>query len=124
MLKKLGQMLKVNFYGSFYFNFSMELIKIEDGLLDGEVMYHKFIQKSEAEVAEMRKVREKQKREKEARRREQDKNVRRKEEEKRRNKEKSLLGMGKEVPQFTGARIDTSFFLYSNCLFFGSDATL
>ena len=32
----------------------MELMKIEDGLLDGEVMFHKYIQKTEEEVKQIR----------------------------------------------------------------------
>ena len=56
----------------------MELIKIEDGLLDGEVMFHKYVTKTEEEVKEIRLRREKRKKEKERRKKEQDSNVKRK----------------------------------------------
>ena len=73
----------------------MELIKIEDGLLDGEVLFHKYIQKTEEEVAEIRKRREKRRKEKERRKKEQETNVKKKENLKKMNKEKSLEGMKK-----------------------------
>lgn len=83
---------------------SMELMKIEDGLLDGEIMFHKFVHKTEDEVKEIKRRREKRKREKEQKRREQEANVKKKEAAKRQNKEKSLKGMGKSVdePEFSG----------------------
>lgn len=37
---------------------TLQLIKIEDGLLDGEVLYHDLIHKSEEEKAEIQKRRE------------------------------------------------------------------
>lgn len=36
----------------------LELVKIEEGLVDGEVLYHKFIQKTEAEKKIIRHRRE------------------------------------------------------------------
>jgi ribosome biogenesis protein SSF1/2 len=36
----------------------MELIKIEEGIVDGEVLYHKFIKKSEEEKKIIRQRRE------------------------------------------------------------------
>jgi len=81
---------------------SMELMKIEDGLLDGEVMFHKFIEKTEEEVKEIKRRREKRRKEKEQRRKEQEANVKKKDEAKRKNKEKSLQGMGMNKPEFTG----------------------
>ena len=50
----------------------------------------------------MKKRKEKLKKEKQNRKKEQEQNVKRKEEEKRKNKERSLIGMGKQVPSFTG----------------------
>jgi len=81
---------------------SLELLKIEEGVMDGEVIYHKYIQKTYEEVQEMKKRKEKLKKEKQNRKKEQEQNVKRKEEEKRKNKERSLIGMGKQVPSFTG----------------------
>lgn len=40
---------------------TLQLIKIEDGLLDGEVLYHDLIQKTEEERAEIAKRREERK---------------------------------------------------------------
>lgn len=37
---------------------TLQLIKIEDGLLDGEVLYHDLIHKSDEEKAEIQKLRE------------------------------------------------------------------
>merc|ERR1719334_1868857 len=53
---------------------TMELLKIEEGMLDGEVLYHKHVGKSDAERKEIKK-----KKEKLARKAEQEKNVKRKE---------------------------------------------
>jgi len=75
---------------------TLQLVKIEEGLLDGEVMYHQWVEKTDEEKIEIKKRREKRKREKENRRREQEKNVKKKEKEKVENKEKSLQGMKKK----------------------------
>jgi len=81
---------------------SLELLKIEDGLLDGEVMFHKYIVKTEEEKQKIRERREKRKKEKERRRKEQEQNVRKKEQLKLKNKEKSLEGMRKAEVKLTG----------------------
>lgn len=57
---------------------TMELVKIEDGLCDGEVLYHTHVSKSSEEVAELRKRTIEKKRLKEQRKREQEENVKRK----------------------------------------------
>lgn len=72
---------------------NLELIKIEEGLHDGEVLYHKLVEKTEAEKEAIRANREKKKRQKTQRTKEQERNVRRKEEEKRVHKKKSWDGM-------------------------------
>ncbi len=71
---------------------TLELIKVEEGLLEGEVLYHRFVSKTEEEKKAIRAAREKRKKEKERRRKEQDDNVKRKEREKEAHKEKSLKG--------------------------------
>lgn len=57
---------------------TMELVKIEEGLCDGEVLYHSHVWKSSEEVAELRQRNAEKKRLKEERRREQEANVERK----------------------------------------------
>jgi len=74
---------------------TLQLLKIEDGLLDGEVLYHEFIEKTDEEVKEIRLKREKKKKEKEKRKREQDENVKKKKKALDEHKQKSLDGMKK-----------------------------
>merc|ERR1711962_1672681 len=91
---------------------TMELLKIEEGMLDGEVLYHKHVSKSDAERKEIKKKIEKRKKEKMARKAEQEKNVKRKEDEKAEHKQKSMEGIFKKAmkdkkpedlpPQFQG----------------------
>lgn len=59
---------------------TMELVKIEDGLCDGEVLYHTYVSKTSEEVTELRKRTMEKKRLKEQRKREQEENVKRKQE--------------------------------------------
>lgn len=61
---------------------TLELVKIEDGLCDGEVLYHTHVSKTPEEVAELRKRTTEKKRLKEQRKREQEANVQRKQEKK------------------------------------------
>merc|ERR1719219_3162510 len=58
---------------------TMKLIKIEEGLFDGDVMYHSLVQKTDEEKKAIRIAREKSKKEKEKRRREQELDVKKKE---------------------------------------------
>ena len=60
----------------------MNLIKIEEGMLDGEVLYHKLVQKTDEEKKEIKIAREKRRKEKERRKTEQDSNVKKKEQDK------------------------------------------
>ena len=57
---------------------TLELVKIEDGLCDGEVLYHNHVEKSSDEIAELRQRTSEKKRLKEQRKREQEANVERK----------------------------------------------
>ena len=75
---------------------TMNLIKIEEGMLDGEVLYHKLVQKTDEEKKEIKIAREKRRKEKERRKTEQDSNVRKKEQDKEEHKQKSLEGMMKK----------------------------
>lgn len=74
--------------------FTMQLIKIEEGLLDGEVMFHEFIQKTDEEVAELRKRVEKRKKLKEQRKLKMKQNV----EAKKQAKEEAKNKSGKSEP--------------------------
>lgn len=76
---------------------TMKLIKIEEGLFDGDVMYHSLVEKTEEEKKAIRLAREKRNKEKEKRRKEQDMNVKKKQKEKRDHKDKSLAGMQKKL---------------------------
>ena len=76
---------------------TLNLIKIEEGLFDGDVMYHKLYQKTEEEKKKIRIAREKAKKEKEKRTREQLLNVKKKERAKDDHKNKSLAGMQKKI---------------------------
>ncbi|XP_003705406.1 brix domain-containing protein peter pan [Megachile rotundata] len=75
---------------------TLELIKVEDGLLDGEVLYHKYVQKSEEEKLLIMKKREEKKKLKEKRKKVQEENKKKKELQKQEHKEKSLKGMEKK----------------------------
>ncbi|CAF1146860.1 unnamed protein product [Adineta steineri] len=68
---------------------TLELVKIEDGLCDGEVLYHTHISKTPEEIAELRKRTSDKKRLKEQRKREQEANVKRKEETKKNTQKNS-----------------------------------
>merc|ERR1719173_26006 len=72
----------------------LQLVKIEEGLLEGEVLHHSFLEKTEEEKKEIKERMAKRKKEKEQRKRQQDLNVRKKEKEL--NKSRSLEGMKKK----------------------------
>lgn len=69
---------------------TLELVKIEDGLCDGEVLYHSHVSKSSEEISELRKRTMEKKRLKEQRKREQEENVKRKEEKTKQTKKTSM----------------------------------
>ena len=75
---------------------TLRLVKIEEGLLDGEILHHEFVEKTEEEKKEIRENRERRKREKEKRKKEQEKNIRKKSLEREDHKKKSLAGMEKK----------------------------
>lgn len=81
---------------------TLQLIKVEDGLLDGEVLYHELIFKSEEEKQEMEKRREARKKLKQKRKRVQEENKKKKEVERQELKEKSLKGMKKSDTEKDG----------------------
>jgi ribosome biogenesis protein SSF1/2 len=75
---------------------TLELVKIEDGLCDGEVLYHTYISKTSDEIAELRKRTTEKKHLKEQRKHEQEENVKRKQEEKKQTIQKSSLNEDEE----------------------------
>lgn len=74
----------------------LQLVKIEEGLLDGEVLHHEFVEKTDEEKKAIKEKRLKRKNEKEKRKRDQDRNVKKKEMEREANKNRSLEGMKKK----------------------------
>lgn len=77
----------------------LQLVKIEEGLCDGEVMYHKYIQKSEEEKTKMTQRRNKKRLLKVQRKKQQEDNVKRKEQEKEARKDKCIKGMNQPSKQ-------------------------
>ncbi|XP_026727183.1 protein Peter pan [Trichoplusia ni] len=75
---------------------SFQLIKVEDGLMDGEVLFHELVEKTEEEKALIKKKREEKRRQKEKRKAQQEENVKRKQKEKEDLKQKSIEGMKKK----------------------------
>lgn len=75
---------------------TLQLIKVENGLLDGEVLFHELVQKTEKEKLAIKKKREKKQKLKEKRKKIQEENKRKKEIQKQEHKEKSLKGIEKK----------------------------
>ncbi|XP_002163125.3 suppressor of SWI4 1 homolog isoform X1 [Hydra vulgaris] len=75
----------------------LELLKIEEGVSGGEVLYHKYIQKSEEEIKQLKKKKEKERSLKQMRKKQQEANVIKKEKEKEENKSRSLAGMKRKA---------------------------
>lgn len=74
---------------------TIELIKVQNELFTGEVLYHNAIVKTEEEIAEMKKLREEKKRLKELRKKIQTENVSKKEQQKEDHKKRSMAGAPK-----------------------------
>ncbi|XP_075062952.1 suppressor of SWI4 1 homolog [Mixophyes fleayi] len=72
---------------------TLQLVKIEEGLSDGKVLYHSFIQKTEEEIKAMLERREKKLKQKRERKKKQELNVQQKQQQKEENKNRSLAGM-------------------------------
>ncbi|XP_060802172.1 protein Peter pan [Amyelois transitella] len=75
---------------------TFQLIKVEDGLMDGEVLFHELVEKTEEEKAFIKKKREEKKRQKEKRKATQEENVKRKQQQKEELKQKALEGIKKK----------------------------
>ena len=75
------------------------LLKIEEGVCEGEVLYHKYESKTKKEVKELKVKKAKAKEEKDKRRQEQEKNVARKQQEKEEHKQRSLAGIKRKMEE-------------------------
>jgi len=75
------------------------LLKIEEGVCEGEVMYHKYESKTKKEMKELKARKVKAKEEKDKRRQEQEGNVARKQQAKEDHKERSLAGMKRKMEE-------------------------
>ncbi|XP_047427879.1 suppressor of SWI4 1 homolog [Mugil cephalus] len=72
---------------------TLQLMKIQEGMGDGNVLYHSMISKTEEEIQEILKRKEAQLKEKENRRKKQDQNIAQKKEKREEHKKKSLEGI-------------------------------
>ncbi|XP_062871216.1 suppressor of SWI4 1 homolog [Trichomycterus rosablanca] len=86
---------------------TLQLVKIVEGMGDGNVLYHSIVSKTEQELREMLRRKELRLKEKTERRRKQDQNITLKKERRWENKKKSLEGM-KRKRQQEGAESDDS----------------
>merc|ERR1712168_1724203 len=78
---------------------TLKLIKIQEGLCEGNVLFHSIIKKSEEEILQIRKHKELKKKEKDERKRTQEVNVEKKKKCKHDAKIKSLEGMQSKIQQ-------------------------
>nr|XP_022319167.1 suppressor of SWI4 1 homolog [Crassostrea virginica] len=76
---------------------TLQLIKIEDGVCQGDVMFHELVQKTEKDIQKIRALRESKRKLKELRKKQQAENVRKKALQKEEHKQNSLRGMSKEA---------------------------
>ncbi|XP_053824271.1 suppressor of SWI4 1 homolog isoform X4 [Vidua chalybeata] len=87
---------------------TLQLLKVEEGLGQGNVLYHGLAPKGEAELRELLARRERRLQVRAERRREQEQNLERKRQQRERHRQRSLAGMGRAagatgVPGATGA---------------------
>ncbi|XP_057651095.1 protein Peter pan [Diorhabda carinulata] len=85
---------------------TLQLIKIEDGLLDGEVLYHELIHKTEEEKEEIQRKREQKRKLKEKRKKVQEANKKAKDELKQKLKDQSLKGMRKDTQNESNTELE------------------
>ncbi|CAN8175432.1 unnamed protein product [Coccothraustes coccothraustes] len=74
---------------------TLQLLKVEEGLGQGNVLYHGLAPKGEAELRELQARRERRLQVRAERRREQEQNLERKRQQRERHRERSLAGMGR-----------------------------
>ncbi|XP_074647043.1 suppressor of SWI4 1 homolog [Tubulanus polymorphus] len=78
---------------------TLHLIKVEEGICDGKVIFHDFIAKTPEEIQLQQKIKEEKKKLKDKRKQIQKENVKKKELEKEMIKEKALAGMKRKAEQ-------------------------
>eukprot|EP00794_Sanderia_malayensis_P016227 gene16227-17864_t len=83
---------------------TLELVKIEEGLCDGEVLFHQFVKKTEQEVKDLKKKMQEKRKLKEKRKKQQEENVKKKNVLKQQNKERSLEGMKRKSEMEDGEK--------------------
>ncbi|XP_072104235.1 uncharacterized protein [Mobula birostris] len=86
---------------------TLELVKIEEGMCGGEVMYHSFVEKSEEEIQQLLQHKEKRQKLKEERKKKQEENIRLKKKERELHKKKSLEGIRRKELQVGEAEGDS-----------------
>ncbi|XP_065208043.1 protein Peter pan [Planococcus citri] len=85
---------------------TLQLIKVEEGLLNGEVVFHELVHKTEKEKQVIRKKLAEKRRLKEQRKAAQEENVQKKQEMKELHKQKSLEGMKRKHLEETGELLE------------------
>jgi len=81
---------------------TLELVKIEEGVSSGEVLFHKYVEKTDTEVKKMKKEKEVGKKLKVERRKQQEVNVAKKLKEKEDHKAKCIAGMKRKYGEGVG----------------------
>lgn len=71
---------------------TLQLVKIEEGVCQGEVMYHEFIHKNDQEIQALKAFREKKRKLKEIRKKKQEENVEKKKKQKEEHRQRSMKG--------------------------------
>ncbi|KAM7441013.1 hypothetical protein ABFA07_006285 [Porites harrisoni] len=74
----------------------LQLIKIQEGMCSGEVLFHEFVKKTAEEIRELKRQKEEKRKLKERRKKQQQENVKKKEKEKALNKARSIEGQMKK----------------------------
>ncbi|KAL4659160.1 hypothetical protein GN956_G2503 [Arapaima gigas] len=72
---------------------TLKLVKIEEGLGEGNILYHSLVTRTEEQLQEMLKRKEEKLKQKQERRKQQEQNIVKKKEKREENKKKSLAGM-------------------------------
>lgn len=86
---------------------TLQLIKIDEGMCEGNVLYHAIIEKTEAEIQEMLARKQKKLKLKAERKLNQERNVAVKKEQRDENKKRSLEGIKKKLPPKAGEEGDS-----------------
>ncbi|MGH0170692.1 UNVERIFIED_CONTAM: hypothetical protein FKN15_059690 [Acipenser sinensis] len=86
---------------------TLQLIKIDEGMCEGNVLYHAIVEKTEAEIQEMLARKQKKLKLKAERKLNQERNVAVKKEQRDENKKRSLEGIKKKLPPKAGEEGDS-----------------